>query len=158
MNKGLGRIRKTSESCGENIFMAERDHCPSQPIHVALPWCLWSREGPSTTVCPSWIAPCCHTGQDYHSLATGKKSILDLLLAKTTLSHPCGYSNSFNYLKATCAGPGHVGSCIPQHRPILNVLCPFQSQQDEPGILTAHSTFTAQHWQENSTKIDSSRD
>lgn len=101
-----------------------------------------AEEGPSTTECPSWISPCCHTGQDYGSQAIAKEVHAGHAVCQksleTTLSHPCGFSNSSDYLKATSACPGHVGSCIPQHRHILNILLSSPSQQDKPGIPTAH--------------------
>lgn len=107
MNKGLGRIKKHLRAVGETC---------SWPLSLpAHPWgtslgASGAEEGPSTTVCPSWISPCCHTRQDYHSQAIGKEvhaghAVCQKSL-KTPSSHPCRYSNSFDFLKATPVCPG----------------------------------------------------
>lgn len=89
-----------------------------------FPGCLWCRGRSQPHTVPQLdFTLLSHkaTGKEVHTgHAVCQKSL------KTTLSHPCEYSNSFLYLKATSVCPGHVGSCIPQHRHILNTLCPLQ--------------------------------
>lgn len=155
--KVWGGSEKHLRAAGNTCSWLTRAIVPPSPSLWPFPGCLWSRGGSQHHSVPqlgftllpheAGLSPSSH--RQGSPCWTCQKSL------KTPLSHPCGYSNPFDYLKATSACPGRVGSCIPQHRHVLNTLCPLHVSR--MSIPTAHGALTAWYWQENSTKIDSSR-
>lgn len=78
MNKGLRRIRKSSESCGENMFMADRDQLPSSLSLGAS----GAGEGPSSTVYPAGFYLVTQ-GRTITLKSQLRKSMLDMLFAES---------------------------------------------------------------------------